>query len=188
MPYRGPLSQSLYQLIGGLKAGDGLHRLPHDRGAAPRRGSCASRRWGCASRMCTTSSSPKRRPTTAWVSSDRPSCSFGAAPRSGRSSILDFGGQYTQLIARRVREESVYSEIHPFNLSRGQDPRAGAARDHPLGRARVVYAAGAPRVEPRVYELGRADAGHLLRHAADGAAARRQGGADRAARSTAGRR
>jgi len=31
--------------------------------------------------------------------------------------ILDFGSQYTQLIARRVREEHVYCEIHPFNLS-----------------------------------------------------------------------
>jgi len=38
-------------------------------------------------------------------------------PHAERILILDFGSQYTQLIARRVREIGVYSEIHPYNIS-----------------------------------------------------------------------
>ena len=37
---------------------------------------------------------------------------------SNKILILDFGSQYTQLVARRVREIGVYAEIQPFNISK----------------------------------------------------------------------
>jgi GMP synthase (glutamine-hydrolysing) len=68
--------------------------------------------------------------------------------------ILDFGGQYTQLIARRVREHKVYSEIHPFNLPleriRALEP-AGIVLS---GGPSSVYDDGAPLVSPELFALG----------------------------------
>lgn len=66
--------------------------------------------------------------------------------------ILDFGSQYTQLIARRVREQGVYCEIHPFHLS-----AEAIAAKKPKG---VILSGGpssvtdedAPRVAPDFYE------------------------------------
>jgi GMP synthase-like glutamine amidotransferase len=46
--------------------------------------------------------------------------------------ILDFGAQYTQLIARRVRELNVYCEIHPFDVS-GLRQEVCTRRGHPFG-------------------------------------------------------
>jgi GMP synthase (glutamine-hydrolysing) len=68
--------------------------------------------------------------------------------------ILDFGAQYTQLIARRVREQRVYCEIHPctipFERIRELAPRAIIFSGGPAS----VYAEGAPSVDVRVFELG----------------------------------
>ncbi|NCP78915.1 MAG: GMP synthase (glutamine-hydrolyzing), partial [Desulfuromonadales bacterium] len=60
--------------------------------------------------------------------------------------ILDFGSQYTQLIARRVREAHVYCELHPFDLDLAQI-KAFAPRGIILsGGPKSVYEAGAPEI------------------------------------------
>ncbi len=81
--------------------------------------------------------------------------------------ILDFGAQYTQLIARRVREQKVYSEIHPFNLSLAKIRELAPRGIILSGGPSSCYDAGAPTISSEVYELGRADPRHLLRRAAD---------------------
>lgn len=71
-----------------------------------------------------------------------------------RILILDYGSQYTQLIARRVRELGVYSELHPFNL-----PVEKIAALHPRGiilsgSPHSTYEDGAPVSSPEIFELG----------------------------------
>ena len=67
--------------------------------------------------------------------------------------ILDFGSQYTQLIARRVREANVYCEIHPFNLSlekiRALKPKGIILSGGPAS----VYQANAPKVDAPLFDL-----------------------------------
>jgi len=68
--------------------------------------------------------------------------------------ILDFGGQYTQLIARRVRELGVYCEIQPPHFS-ASEIRAFSPRGIILsGGPASVEDAGAPRCDPTVFDLG----------------------------------
>ena len=68
--------------------------------------------------------------------------------------VLDFGSQYTQLIARRLRELSVYSEIVPFNT-----PLEKIREKNPVGiilsgGPKSVSEAGAPKCAPELFELG----------------------------------
>lgn len=71
-----------------------------------------------------------------------------------RILILDFGSQYTQLIARRVREMGVYCELHPWDMSE-DDIRAFAPRGIILaGGPESVHEAGSPRAPQAVFDLG----------------------------------
>jgi len=68
--------------------------------------------------------------------------------------ILDFGSQYTQLIARRVREAQVYCEIHPFSLTlekiKAFDPKGIILSGGPSS----IYDKGAPMPDKEVLSLG----------------------------------
>jgi GMP synthase (glutamine-hydrolysing) len=71
-----------------------------------------------------------------------------------RILILDFGAQYTQLIARRVREGRVYSEILPHHASFAKIQAFRPKGIILSGGPASVYARGAPTVDPRVLDLG----------------------------------
>jgi GMP synthase (glutamine-hydrolysing) len=66
--------------------------------------------------------------------------------------VLDFGAQYSQLIARRVRELSVYSELMPFDTP--PETLRGARGIILSGGPDSVDAPGAPRLDPALYRLG----------------------------------
>ncbi len=68
--------------------------------------------------------------------------------------VLDFGAQYAQLIARRVREARVYSEIVPFDISAEEVARRKPDAIILSGGPASVYAEGAPHMDPAVLELG----------------------------------
>ena len=71
-----------------------------------------------------------------------------------RVLVLDFGGQYNQLIARRVRECNVYCEVKPHSMTieeiKAYDPIGIIF----TGGPQSVYAAGSPQVDPKIFELG----------------------------------
>ena len=79
-----------------------------------------------------------------WVSTENP----------GPVLVVDFGAQYAQLIARRVREARVYSEIVPHTLNARQMLAKNPSAIILSGGPSSVYAEGAPSIDPAVFEAG----------------------------------
>nr|WP_020676603.1 glutamine-hydrolyzing GMP synthase [Geopsychrobacter electrodiphilus] len=67
--------------------------------------------------------------------------------------ILDFGSQYTQLIARRVREAHVYCELHPFDMGLDEIKAFGAKGIILSGGPKSVYEAEAPQIAEELFDL-----------------------------------
>jgi GMP synthase (glutamine-hydrolysing) len=68
--------------------------------------------------------------------------------------VLDYGGQYSQLIARRVRECGVFSELLPYHVGAAEVARRRPKGVILSGGPASVYADGAPPLEPALLELG----------------------------------
>src|SRR6202007_1630826 len=68
--------------------------------------------------------------------------------------VLDFGGQYTQLIARRIREQQVFSAILPCTTSIEEIQKLKPAGIVLSGGPSSVYDADAPKCDPQVLALG----------------------------------
>ena len=68
--------------------------------------------------------------------------------------VLDFGSQYTQLIARRIRELKVYSEIHPFDYSIERIRELAPQAIILSGGPQSVYGENAPHPSRQIFELG----------------------------------
>ena len=68
--------------------------------------------------------------------------------------VLDFGGQYNQLIARRVRECNVYCEVHPYNMPIEKIKAFGARGIIFTGGPNSVFGSDSPQIDKAIFDLG----------------------------------
>jgi len=77
-----------------------------------------------------------------------------APPKHSKILILDFGSQYTQVIARRIRELQVYSEVVPFNAPANEIKKLAPNGIILSGGPASVYDKGAPQIDKEIFSLG----------------------------------
>ena len=77
-----------------------------------------------------------------------------STPKHPTVLVVDFGAQYAQLIARRVRELSVFSEIVPNRISAQEVAARKPAAIILSGGPASVHVDGAPLLDPAIYDLG----------------------------------
>jgi len=77
-----------------------------------------------------------------------------APPKHSKILILDFGSQYTQVIARRIRELQVYSEVVSFDLPAAEIKNLNPNGIILSGGPASVYDKGAPQIDPEIFSLG----------------------------------
>lgn len=87
------------------------------------------------------------------MSSNTSTSATGAAPEQV-ILVVDFGAQYAQLIARRVREAHVYSEIVPRTITASEVKEKAPAGIILSGGPKSVFEEGAPMLDAEIYELG----------------------------------
>jgi GMP synthase (glutamine-hydrolysing) len=73
---------------------------------------------------------------------------------SDKILILDFGSQFTQIIGRRIRETSVYSEILPYKTKASQIEAMQPKGIILSGGPASVYSPNAPQIDPKIFDLG----------------------------------
>src|SRR5438445_4447371 len=88
------------------------------------------------------------------ASADGPDSLEHQAAASEEVVVLDYGGQYSQLIARRVRECGVFSELLPHHVGAAEVARRKPRGIILSGGPASVYAPDAPRLDPALLELG----------------------------------
>ena len=82
---------------------------------------------------------------------DRPAAATTTGGAQGTVAVLDFGSQFAQLIARRIRELNVYSELLPYDTPLDELERRGARAVILSGGPNSVYDEGAPKPDPSIW-------------------------------------